>query len=191
MKKVVLVHGWGGSPESDWFLWLRDKLEEKGFEVIALEMPDTFHPNIKSWIQELNKIKEINNNTYFIGHSIGCQAIMRYLEQLSEQIKIGGVIFVAAWFYLTDNTWDEYYTKEIADPWINIPLDFDKIKTHTNKFVSIQSDNDPYVSLSNKDILKEKLGAKIIIEHNKCHFAGEEGIKELPILFEELMEMMK
>ena len=33
-----------------------------------------------------------DENTYFVGHSIGCQAIMRYLESVDVK-KIGGVLF--------------------------------------------------------------------------------------------------
>lgn len=38
-----------------------------------------------------------DENTYFIGHSIGCQSIDRYLEILPSETKIGGVVYVAGW----------------------------------------------------------------------------------------------
>ena len=189
MKRAILIHGWGGSPDKDWLQWLKKELESKGFKVESPVMPDTMKPKIELWI---SKIKEViskpDEETYFVGHSIGCQAIMRYIETLSEDIKVGKVIFVAGWFNLKDETWDEDYTKDVADPWINTKIDFSKVKSHSNKFVEIISDDDPYVPLSDKDLFKEKLGAEIIILKNKGHICEESGVKELPIVLEKLLE---
>jgi len=191
MKTVVMVHGWGGSPNGDWFQWMKSELEKKNFKVIVPEMPNTFFPTIKEWVAKLNEIINPDKDTYLIGHSIGCQTVMRYLEQLPIQTKIGGVIFVAGWFNLSDGTWDEKYTKEIAKQWIETPISFEKIKQHTNKFLAIQSDNDPYVPLEDKEIFKEKLNTKVVLLHNKGHMASEDGAKDLPELLKQLLEMAK
>ena len=37
MSKVVIVHGWGGTPEEGWFPWLRRELEERGHEYATVE----------------------------------------------------------------------------------------------------------------------------------------------------------
>lgn len=189
MKKVIIVHGWGGNPNGDWFPWLKKELKKNRFEVIIPSMPDSDEPEIKKWVEFLEEnISKVDEETYFIGHSIGCQAIMRYLEILPEKTKVGVVVFVAGWFNLTDDTWDENYTKEIAEQWIKTPIDFNKIKRHTENFIAIQSDNDPYVPLSDKEIFKEKLNAKIILLHNKGHISGEDGIKELPVVLNEILK---
>ena len=146
-------------------------------------------PKIEKWVGCLkNEVGKVDENTYFVGHSMGCQTIIRYLETLDENEKIGGAVFVAGWFNLTDATWDEEYTKEIADPWITTPIDFGKVKGRTKNFVAIQSDDDPYVDISDADIFKEKLNAKIIIEKNKGHFTEQDGVLELPIVLEELLK---
>src|SRR3989338_7882976 len=128
-KRVYIIHGWGGNPNEGWLVWLGKELENKGFEVFIPEMPDTWSPTINKWV---NKISEVvgksDVQTYFVGHSIGCQAVMRYLEHLPQNQRAGGAIFVAGWFNLTDETWDETYTKEIADEWVNTPINFKAIK---------------------------------------------------------------
>lgn len=191
MKRVFIIHGWGGNPETDWLPWLKTELENKNFKVEIPSMPDSSHPKIDSWVSYLSKlVKTPNENTYFIGHSIGCQTILRYLEKLPENIHVGGVILVAPWFNLKEETWDEVYTKEIANPWINTPIDFEKIKEHTNKFVAIFSDNDPYVSFKeNSEVIKSQLNAKIIIEKQKGHISGEDNVTELPVVLKELLRM--
>jgi len=192
MKKVYLVHGWGGNSQGDWFVWLKSELEKKGYKVEAPDMPNTLKPTIKEWVQELKNIGgKINKDTVLVGHSIGCQTIMRYLEKLPKAKKVGGVIFVAGWFNLTEDTWDDTYTKEIANEWINTPIDFAKVKQHTDKFVLISSDNDPYVPLEDVKLFEKNLGAEAIILKNKGHIAGEDGVTEFPLLLEKILEMSK
>jgi uncharacterized protein len=170
MKKVYLVHGWGGESRGGWFDLLKNIFEEKGIKVIAEDMPDTSYPKIEAWTSKLKQLAiEPDEETYFIGHSIGCQAIMRYLEMLPKNVKIGGAIFVAGWFNLNDETWDEEYTEDIAKPWLEIPINFNKIKEHTKKFLVILSDDDPYVPLSDAKLFEKNLNAKVIIEKNQGH----------------------
>ena len=70
-------------------------------------------------------------------------------------------------------------------------IDWDKVKKLANKFVVIFSDNDPDVDVTDSKIFKEKLGAKIIIEHNKGHFSDSDNVKELPIVLNSIMELIK
>src|SRR3989344_3577618 len=82
MKRVFIVHGWDFNPEVNWYPWLKKELEKKGFKVIVPEMPNTSEPKINAWVSYLKKVVgKLDEETYFIGHSIGCQTIMRFLEK--------------------------------------------------------------------------------------------------------------
>ncbi len=194
MKRVFIIHGWDGNPEEAWIVWLKKKLSEKGFEVFAPAMPNTDEPVIEEWVNFLeNLVGEPDENTYFVGGSIGCQTILRYLEKIKGK-KVGGVVFVAGWFNLSEFTFkeepaDEEEARIIAKPWLENPIDIKQIRKSTKNIVAIFSDNDPYVSISDKDIFHEKLGAKIIIESKKGHFRDIDGVKELPSVFDSLLKM--
>jgi predicted alpha/beta hydrolase family esterase len=181
MKKVYLVHGWEGSSTSqEWFNWLKEELKEKNIKFEALEMPDTNHPRIETWVKHLeNNVKELDEETYFIGHSIGCQAILRFLEKLPENIKIKGCVFVAGWFDLKEEAYEGEEDKEIAKPWIETPINLEKVKEHTNNFLAIFSNDDSCVPLSGSKIFKEKLNSKIIIKKNQGHFDEVDGVPEI------------
>lgn len=142
-------------------------------------MPDPSFPRIDSWTGELKKLAtNLDENTYFVGHSIGCQTILRFLE--SSNVKVGGVVLVAPWMTLTSQAIDKPESSEIAKPWLNTPLDFNKVKNKAKKFITIFSDNDPYVPLvENRKIFEEKFNAQIIIEHQKGHLSGDDGVYEL------------
>ncbi|MEK6936237.1 MAG: alpha/beta hydrolase [Nanoarchaeota archaeon] len=191
MKKIYLIHRWDGNPDSDWYPWLKKELQNKGFEIIIPEMPDTAEPKIDKWVSELKDvIKTVDEDTYFIGHSIGCQTIMRYLEKLPEKNKIAGAIFVAGWFKLANLEGAE--VEEIAKPWLETPINLDNLNHKIKKLIVILSDNEPYDFIKeNSEIFKEKLNAKIIIEKQKGHFTEDDGVTKLPIVLNKLLEMLK
>lgn len=190
-KKIVyIIHGWGGYPKEGWFPWLKKELEKRRFKVFVPKMPDTDTPKIAAWVSHLKKVvNKADKNTYFVGHSIGAQTIIRYLEKLPKGERTGGAIFVAGWTSLTNQTPEE---KPIAKPWIKTKINFPKVKKLSKKFVAVFSDNDPYVPFSkNSKVFKQKLGAKIILQHKKGHFSGSDSVKKLPIILRELLKMAK
>lgn len=189
-KRVFIIHGWGGYPREGWQDWLSTELEKRGFQIFCLAMPDTDNPRIETWVPTLAEaVGEADENTFFVSHSIGCQTILRYLEGLKDDKKTGGAVFVAGWLNLKGLETKE--EKELARLWLEKPIDFLKVKKHTKKFVAIFSDNDPYVPLSDKDLFKSLLSAKIVVEKNKEHFTGEDGIIELHSVLEGFLEISK
>ncbi len=68
----------------------------------------------------------------------------------------------------------------IAKPWMETPINWEKVKSHCGDFICIFSDNDPYVPLSNKKLFREKLNTTILILKNRYHFDEGHGIKKLP-----------
>jgi uncharacterized protein len=188
MKKVYIIHGWDGNPQESWFPWLKNKLEERGFQVFVPSMPNSDEPEIDAWVNYLlNLAPEPDENTFFVGHSIGGQAILRYIEKLDNK-KIGGIVLVAGWFTLTNLETEEEW--EIAEPWMKTPVDFKKVKSAVKKITAIFSDSDPFVPLAeNKNIFSESLGAEIIVENKKGHFITEDGVLELRIVLEKILQM--
>jgi len=185
MKKAIIVHCWDGYPEYCWYPDVKKELEKKGFEVLVPAMPDTNVPNLSKWLPKLKEIAGTpDEDTYLIGHSIGCITIMRYLESLSEKQKIGGAIFVAGFT-------DDLGFKELKN-FFETPINFKKIKLNSKQFVDIISDNDPYVPLDRGDIIKEKLGAEVIVKHNAKHFSGpvdnESSCTKLPDVVDAIMK---
>ncbi|MFZ2200074.1 MAG: alpha/beta fold hydrolase [Microgenomates group bacterium] len=176
--RIFLIHGWGGSPRGDWFPWAKTEMENRGYVVVAPQMPDTDSPTIPIWIDYLSELAgDIRQSDIFIGHSIGCQTIMRYLEKTNG--KVAKVVLVAPWFTLTNLKSAESW--RLADPWIKSPMDFSQIKSKSNSFITIFSDNDPWVPYEeNRQMFLEKLNPEIITLHNQGHMTAEEGVLKLP-----------
>ncbi len=69
------------------------------------------------------------------------------------------------------------------------PLDYQRVKKAGGKIIAIHSGNDPYVPLKNGEILKEKIGARLIIIPNAGHLNAEDGFTELPYALEAVLEI--
>ncbi len=191
-KRVIIVHGWGGNSEEGWFPWLKAELEEQDFEVIIPQLPDPDNPRIGKWVPALAKaVGKPDEATYFVGHSMGCQTIARYLESLEIEVKVGGAVFVAGFFKRLTGLDDDPEDREIVRHWLTAPIDLGMVRSHLPQSAAIFSDDDPWVPLDNQDAFRDELGSKIIIEHKMGHFEEErDGITELPVVLETVMEMV-
>lgn len=190
MNKIYIVHCWDGTKEDGWYPWLDKKISNENNKVIRFNMPNTKKPKIEEWVFELNKqVDSLDEKTYFIGHSIGCQTILRYLETKNVG-KIGGILFVAPWLDLLPEAIEDEDSYNTAYPWIHTSINFEKIKKMTNKITCIFSDNDYFVSLEQKDRFEELLNAKTIIVSNKGHISFEDGVEELEEIYNEIKKML-
>ena len=189
-KRVFIVHGWDSFPEDCWFPWLKSELEKRGFEVHVPQLPDAAYPELGKWVPALAAaVGTADQDTYFVGHSMGTKTIVKYCEGLPEGVKIGGIVFVAGFLKRLHGLEDVEEVQEYAKRWLETPVDLAKAKSHFDKSIAIFSDNDNYVPLDNVDDFRDKLGSKIIIEHGKLHFSGSQGFKELPVALESLLEI--
>jgi hypothetical protein len=186
MKRIFIIHGWGGFGGEGWQAWLKDELEKNGFAVMAPDMPDTENPEIEAWVSHLaGLVGKTDEETFFVGHSVGCQTILRYLADLPPEDKAGGAIFVAGWFNLKGLSGEE---EKIIMPWLKSPINLVKVKTKTKKFFAVFSSNDPFVPPEDEKLFKKKLGAKTLLLKDKGHFTEE---SDLPIVLEKILEMSK
>lgn len=191
MNKIYIVHCWDGTKDDGWYPWLDKKISNSDNEIIRFNMPNTANPKIEEWISELDKqVKQLDKHTYFVGHSIGCQTIMRYLEKQNVK-KIGGILFVALWLDLLPDAVSDEESYNTAQPWLNTPIDFEKVKSMTDKITCIFSDNDYFVSLEQEKRFKELFNAKTIVVREKGHISAEDGVKELEDIYNALVEIIK
>lgn len=180
MKKIILIHGWDGSPNDRWKTWLKKELQNEDVYVLNPEMPNPKYPKQKEWINHLSTvIGTPDTKTILVGHSLGGITILRYLEQLTNNQKIGGAILIAGFT-------DDLNISELSN-FFEEKINWDNIKKHCNKFYAIHSDNDKYVPISYGRIFKEKLGAEVINLHNMHHFSGSDGITKIPVLLDLLL----
>jgi len=154
-------------------------------------MPDTDAPKIESWVKTLSTtVGAPNSNTYLVGHSIGCQTILRYLCALEADQTFGGAVLVAPWLSLRADSPQEPGDDEVAPPWlINLP-DLNIARSHLGGTVAIFSDNDYYVDSDREQpVFAQQLGAQTIMLHDRGHIFGQDGVTELPEALESILDL--
>ena len=183
-KRLVIVHGWEGSPEEGWFPWLKAEMEKRGWEVSVPALPNSAEPEQARWLPYLQMIVgKVDKNTFMVGHSLGCITILRFLERLPKEEFIGGAILVAGF----DNP---LKYKEVKNFFQEV-ISWDRIKKDCKKFVTIHSEDDPEVPLENGLRFERNLRAKRIVVNGLKHFSGGDGVTSVPIILQELLEISK
>ena len=188
MRKVFIIHQWGGNSKEDFVPWLADNLRQKGWNVETPNMPETEAPTIENWVGHLRKIaKDADSETFFIAHSIGAQAVLRFLEGFDR--PVGGGLFIAGWITVSGLD-EEGWT--IARPWLDTPINLEKVRSVLTRSVAIFSDNDPYIPFeANKEAFQKELGSKIVILSGAGHITGDDGYTTIPEALEEFELMTK
>lgn len=162
------------------------ELEQRGFGVIVPTMPDSATPTLEKWVPFLSEIVgSPDGQTYFVGHSLGCITILRYLETLKDEQIVGGAILVAGFGHDLEY---EGYKSELSSFFKN-SLDWGKISKHCSKFIAIHSEDDPWVPVKHNKLFQEKLNAKSIVQRGMKHYSGDDGITELPLVLNELLRI--
>jgi len=178
--RIVLVHGWGGNSNENFFVWLDEKLTALGHQVLRFDLPNSDFPKQDKWLAEITKqVGYVNDKTLFIGFSMGGVATLKFLERLEEGTKIGGVFLLGAPMK------DPGYP-EVAD-FFTTTLNWEKIKTTGDKFFVYSSTNDDIVSPDQGKEMAQNLNCELKVVPNAWHFA----LTEAPFLLDDILSTIK
>ncbi len=177
MKNAIILHGTGDTPDLFWFPYIKEKLEEKSFEVWLPQLPNAKKPNLQDWLPFILENGKFTEETIIIGHSAGAQIILSILE--NSDLKIKKAILVSGY--------SKPLPKTENDPKNQDSFNWEKIKGKVGEFIFINSDNDPWecTDVQGK-IMADNLGGKLIVMHDG-HMGSQtynQPYKEFPLLLE-------
>ncbi|MDP3764037.1 MAG: alpha/beta hydrolase [bacterium] len=198
MKRVFIIHGYDATPEDNWLPWLKKELEAKGFDIAVPQMPEADNPTLEKWLSHIQQlIGECDENTFLVGHSLGTITILRFLEALPENQKVGGVVLVGGF--------SESLNFKPLKTFTEKPLDYEKIKRSIitdqistslrsqarakERIVAIHSTDDPSVPFRFSEIIRDKLSAELITLHGLGHINWKSNCLELPQALVAILKM--
>ena len=168
--------------------WLKEQLEEQGHQVFIPELPDSGEPRPEKWMPVIRDLIGVpGKDVVIVGHSMGGQAALRYVESLSAHQKIGKLVLVAPVIDMIIGL-QEPEEIEIAESWVKNPINWQRVQDSADSIVGIFSDDDPWIPLSSAELLREKVNAEVIIEHKKGHFGDDEDISESQTILSAIMK---
>lgn len=177
IERIVIVPRWSGHARVDWYPWIREQLADAPQRVEVVELPRPSAPVIDECIDALRSAlgtdPEALRSTLLVGHSVGCQALMRYLASLEPGRSDGSsgptLLFVAPW-WAVDSPWPT------IEPWISTPISLVPLRANTSRIVVLLSDDDPFTAdwRANQLLWEERLGAEVEISPGGRHFNASE-----------------
>lgn len=183
MKTAIILHGTLGSPEGNWFQWLKQELEQRGLTVWLPQLPQAEQPSLRAWQRfvEDQCPFPINEQTLIVGHSSG--AILALVLAQTNIEKIGAIVDVSV-FHDNSLEW------EPNDKLFDVHFDWAAIRDGVSELMFIHSDNDPYVPLNQAQYVAKNLGAEILVIPGQGHFNLEQSdaYKQFPKLLKILEE---
>jgi uncharacterized protein len=175
-KQLIVIPRWSGNSQSDWYPWLKHELAAKhpgAFDpVVVADMPHPELPIVDVWVKRVQELlgpdRQAAAQTVVAGHSVGCQAVMRALAAEPSDWRVAGLFFVAGWFR-TDEPWDSLM------PWIETPLDTERVRAAAGKTVVVISNNDHHTHdwRGNRQLWEQRFDAQVVVVPGADHFNGQ------------------
>jgi hypothetical protein len=168
--RYFIIHGAFGSPNENWFPWLKEKLQERGHEVIVPHFPTPEGQDLGNWMYHFSKYMDlIDESTVMIGHSLGPLFILSVLERI--KVKIRASYFVAGFAGALGRDQFDSINKTFFDK----EFDWETIKKNCSRFVLYNSDDDPYVPIEQGKSLARRLNGEMKVIASAGHFNAERG----------------
>jgi uncharacterized protein len=184
-KQVYIIHGYGASPTNHWFPWLKEKLVADDHQVSVLHMPNSSDPKKEEWLETLaNNIKNVDNNTYFVTHSLGSITLLNYLEQLDPLPSFGGFILVSGFS-------ESLSSLPSLNPFTVKEVDYKKIISATHSRAVIAAKDDSIVPFQFSQSLSKQLNTSFYPIEKGGHFLEDDGFFTFPLVHDVLNNMMK
>ncbi|MEK3899243.1 RBBP9/YdeN family alpha/beta hydrolase [Paenibacillus sp. FSL R7-0179] len=183
-KHVYIVHGYGATPANHWFGWLQKRLDADGITSDILEMPTPLSPNLQEWLEHLSsKAKLLNQDTYFVAHSLGCVSLLKYLLSARPQEPLGGLVLVSG------------FTKPLPglpmlDEFTQDQINYSEAAALAPKRAVIASKDDAIVPVALSKELAQVIHADFHEVEHSGHFLDSDGFTTLPIAYDVLRDMM-
>lgn len=175
--KIVLLHGWGGSKDERFFVWLDKELTKLGHTVLRFNFPETDSPNQEAWLKEIHQqVGYVNGKTLLVGFSLVGFSILRFLEGLDEDAAVAGA-------YLLGTPSADMDYPELKD-FFKTDFDWKHINNVCKNFNVYSSTNDEVVPAEHGQKLADKLNTKVKSIKDAWHF----NLDKLPELLVNINE---
>jgi predicted alpha/beta hydrolase family esterase len=173
-----------GSPEGNWFPWLKRELEKAGHRVIVPSFPTPKEQSLSTWLSVAEKtLKGLDPaNTVLIGHSTG--AI--FALYLAEKATSAYCAVFAVCPFVRDLGLEQYdaLNSTFVQPSFNWPL----IRKNAKEIFCFAGKDDPYVPLPYASEVAEFAGAPLTVIEKGGHLNAEFGFLEFPLLLDKIRQ---
>lgn len=176
-KKVLLLHGWGGSDSPHWQAWLAGEIAKEYGTVSFFAFSDFDFPRLDIWRKEL----------------------LEHLKEFKPDIVICHSLANTLWFHLCKRNAIPTKVKKlflVAPP--SMECDIQELKSffpapmpqnlYADKALLITSTNDPYMTQDEAKKLQKKLDIEMEVIENGGHINADSGYGQWDWILEQVQK---
>ncbi len=175
-RRVIVVPGYGASPDAHWFPWLADTLERAGVATTVVSLPDPENPEAATWELAVREaLGRPDEGSWIVAHSLGCITAIRMLAALRGPWALVGLVLVAG------------FTGRLSalpglDEYLALDTEAERVAEHVGTRIMVRSDGDAFVPVGDSDALARSLDAQLIVQPGAGHFLAEDGVTDFPLI---------
>lgn len=168
MKKAIIFHGTGCTPQDFWYSWLAEQLKSRGYQAEVPAYPDINVEPIATFLPKVLANHTFDEETVLIGHSAGTPLILA----IAEHAAFGRAFLVAGF--------SQPYDGVEMDPILQETYNWDKITQNCPDFTIINSVDDPWGcdDVQGRTMFDHLGGAQVICKQG--HFGSHGAKQEFP-----------
>jgi len=177
MTQVLICHAYNTLPSDNWYEWFAELLKSRGYDAKVLQLPNPSAPSEEKWVESI-RAAHTNDLVRFVGHSLGCRAVLAYLNQYNKSVE--SVALVACPMF-----WDGVVdTRPPLKAYVDgmQELDFEKLKNLVNRYDLFHDSTDDLLPMRNVEYLKKMLADKAVVHTSDKY--GHFDVPEIPELTE-------
>jgi len=177
MKRVLILHGWGGSDFPHWQSWLSGEIAKNYGCVSFLKFSNFDLPDKDVWIAELRGELEKFKPDVVICHSVA-NILWFHICNEGGIREVGNLFLVAPPSFNCD-------IKELGSFFpCKVPENL-----YAKRSLLIASTNDPYMQMQEANELQKALDIEMLVLQNAGHINSDSGYGEWPWMLETLSDL--
>ncbi|OGL71439.1 hypothetical protein A3C17_03550 [Candidatus Uhrbacteria bacterium RIFCSPHIGHO2_02_FULL_53_13] len=187
-EAVHIFHGWFDSAESGFIPALKSNLEQKGYDVVAVDAPNTEAPVFDEWLAFGEaQLAKTHSTPTLVGHSMGAHLALK----LAETHKVKRLVAVApVGMQPSDVYFAQFKTKlskkelAIFRAYQDHGMDVEAIKRNVGELIFVFSNNDPWITSEIVEQYKAAFGdvARFIFVEEMGHMSHDSGCRRVPFV---------
>lgn len=166
MKKVLILHGWGGSNFPHWQAWTASELIKENFTVSFPQLPKKDTPNLEEWLEALQKEFDHFQPDIVVCHSLANILWFHFVNKFDINI-IDKLMLVAPVSQKIIPELQTFYPYPISSD------------LKAKEIIMVGSTNDPYMSVDEIMDLQSELNIGLKILDDAGHINADSGYGEL------------
>ncbi|MEA2017374.1 MAG: alpha/beta hydrolase [Campylobacterota bacterium] len=174
-KRVLFLHGWGGSDFPHWQAWAASELIKENYTVSFPQLPNRDNPTLNEWIDFLEKEFDHFKPDIVVCHSLANILWFHFVQKM-EQFDIKPIEKLMLVAPVKQNCDIEELKTFYPYP---IPADL-----KANEIIMVSSTNDPYINVDEAIDLQSKLNIGLKILDDAGHINADSGYGELSCVVE-------